>query len=87
MDIVMLTGLFPKEKREEIIQNSIGVIQNAADALQWNLIDGLDANLEKPVKVSILFMLVPIPNGIKKQLFIQSRFSIHQERTILMSDF
>lgn len=74
MDIVMLTGLFPKEKREEIIQNSIGVIQNAADALQWNLIDGLDANLEKPVKVINSLYVGSYPKRYKKTVIHTESF-------------
>ena len=41
-DVVFLTGIFPKDKEKEILANSIGAVQNTANALQWNLINGLD---------------------------------------------
>ncbi|TSJ43073.1 glycosyltransferase family 4 protein [Mucilaginibacter corticis] len=42
MKIIFLGGLFPDKYRKEIEQKSSGVIQYAADALQWNMIRGLD---------------------------------------------
>jgi len=50
-DIAFLGGLFPKEKEQEIIHNSLSNIQNAANNLQWELINGLDHNLVTPVKI------------------------------------
>lgn len=41
MDVLLLFGLFPKETRGNILENSIGVVQNAADSLQWSLVNGL----------------------------------------------
>lgn len=40
-EIFFLTGLFPDNKQEEIIENSKGVIQYAADRLQKNIAKGL----------------------------------------------
>lgn len=51
LDVAFLGGLFPKEKEQEIINKSIGGIQNAANSLQWKIIEGLDINLQKPVKI------------------------------------
>ena len=42
LNVVFLGGLFPKESRCEIESKSIGVIQYAADALQWAIVKGLD---------------------------------------------
>ncbi|OHT44640.1 glycosyltransferase [Flavobacterium tructae] len=42
MKIIFVGGLFPKELRNEIESKSVGVIQYAADALQWAIVDGLD---------------------------------------------
>lgn len=41
MNLLLLFGLFPKEAKDEIIKNSKGVIQYAADALQWSFVNGL----------------------------------------------
>lgn len=51
MDIACLMGLFPKEYKEEILRNSICSVQNAANKLQWNIVEGLDENLDRPVKI------------------------------------
>lgn len=40
--IIFLGGLFPKEIKEEIENKSKGVIQNAANVLQWAIVNGLD---------------------------------------------
>lgn len=42
--ILFLCGLFPKEKIKEVEQFSKGVIQYAADALQWSFVNGMIAN-------------------------------------------
>lgn len=41
-NILFLGGNFPKELREEILSNSKVRVQDAADNLQWALIEGLD---------------------------------------------
>lgn len=43
MKVFFLAGLFPKELSSEIKVLSRGVIQNAANTLQWNLVKGLDS--------------------------------------------
>ena len=48
---LFLGGLFPKETEAEIIKKSKGVIQNAANAFQWNIIKGLDENLTEPITI------------------------------------
>ena len=39
--VLFLTGLFPKEIREEIVTNSKYNTQYAADALQWSFVEGM----------------------------------------------
>lgn len=50
-DVVFLGGLFPKETEHEIISNSIGQIDNAANSFQWSLINGLDTQLMNNVTI------------------------------------
>lgn len=71
MDIAFLGGLFPEETKDEIIKNSIGSIQNAANELQWNFVRGLDSNLVTPVKIINSLYIGSYPRRYKK-LFIQS---------------
>lgn len=47
LKVIFLTGLFPSQSRKEIEAKSIGVIQYAADALQWSIVDGLDYHTDK----------------------------------------
>lgn len=42
INVIFLGGLFPEEIKSEIESKSRGVIQYAADALQWSIIEGLD---------------------------------------------
>lgn len=46
MRVLLLFGLFPNESRDVIIKNSKGVIQYAADTLQWSFIKGLSHYFE-----------------------------------------
>ncbi len=43
MSILFLGGLFSPARKEDIASCSIGPAQNAANALQWSLVEGLDA--------------------------------------------
>ncbi len=41
MDILCLMGLFPEEYETEVLKNSLSGVQNAANKLQWAIIEGL----------------------------------------------
>ena len=43
-DILFLGRLFPREKEAEIKLKMKTGMQDAANALQWNIIDGLEEN-------------------------------------------
>lgn len=74
MDILFLGGLFPKELEKEIIENSMGNIQNAANNLQWEIVSGLDAANEKPVKIINSLYIGSYPKRYKKLIIRTSRF-------------
>lgn len=63
---LFLGGLFPKEKEEEIFQSSIGPMQNAANVFQWNVINGFDQNLTKPIKILNSLYIGAYPKRYKK---------------------
>lgn len=50
-DILFLGKLFPREKEKEIKSKMRSGMQDAANALQWNIIDGLDANNCGTIKI------------------------------------
>lgn len=66
LDILFLGGLFPKDKEKEIMENSKGNIQNAANNFQWELINGIDKNIEKPVKILNSLYIGSYPKRYKK---------------------
>lgn len=66
LDVVFLGGLFPKEKEEEILKNSKGNIQNAANNLQWEIVKGLDANLNQPVRIINSLYIGSFPKRYRK---------------------
>ena len=51
MDILFLGGLFPKDEENSIYKKSKGVVQFAANLLQWNIINGLDTCNDSPIKL------------------------------------
>lgn len=57
LDVIFLAGLFPKKNEEEILKNSKGNVQNAANNFQWEIVNGLDANLlQKPQILNSLYI-------------------------------
>ncbi|MBR2043687.1 MAG: glycosyltransferase [Clostridia bacterium] len=68
---LFLGGLFPKDKEKEILENSIGSVQNAANVFQWNIVNGLDANLPTPISILNALYIGAYPKRYKK-LFIPS---------------
>lgn len=83
-DLVFLGGLFPKEYEKNIIKNSKGVIQNAANIFQWNLVNGLDKNLVNSVKIINSVYVGSFPFKYKK-MFIKS-FEFQHNLTSKIND-
>jgi glycosyltransferase involved in cell wall biosynthesis len=79
-DIVFLGGLFPEESKLEIINNSIGQIDNAANNLQWSLVRGLDCNIKRPIKIINSLYIGAYPNRYKKLFVTDYEFS-HSNNT------
>ena len=75
---LFLGGLFPHETEKQILENSIGSIQNAANAFQWNLIHGFDQTLDKPIKILNSLYVGSYPKRYRN-LFIKSYEFHHTE--------
>lgn len=67
--IAFLAGMFPTSQRAFIIENSIGVIQNAADAYQKNVIAGLAEQDDISVTVVNLPFISAWPSSFHKAWF------------------
>lgn len=57
MKYAFLTTLIPKDQEEEVRQLSRHNMQDAANALQWNLFEGFSENLDTDIR---LFNVLPI---------------------------
>lgn len=67
--IAFLAGMFPAQQRGYIIDHSIGVIQNAADAYQKNVIAGLAQQDDVTAVVVNLPFISAWPSSFKKAWF------------------
>lgn len=74
MNIVFIGGLFPKELRKEIESKSLGVIQYAADTLQWALIEGLDRHVNA-LRIFNLIYIGSFPTRYKDIRIKKTNFS------------
>ena len=63
LDILFLGRLFPKEKETEIKAKMKTGMQDAANALQWNIIDGLEANNCGKLKILNYLPVDSYPKG------------------------
>lgn len=83
LDILFLGKLFPREAETEIKRNMKTGMQDAANALQWNLIDGFDANHCGTVRILTLLPIDSYPKGYTKA-YIQE--SVFQHSLLYRSD-
>ena len=67
LDILFLGKFFPKEKEAEIKLKMKSGMQDAANALQWNIIDGLDLNNCGTVKLLDYLPVDSYPKGYEER--------------------
>ena len=70
-----LGGVFEPIKINEIKEKSIGNIQFASNALQWNLISGLENKLKRSVKIFSRMFIGSYPQRYKDYYIKSSKFS------------
>jgi len=70
MEIIFIGGCFSKKVEEEIALNSKVLVQNAANKLQWNLINGLLKVINSKITIISAPFIGHYPKGYKK-LFIK----------------
>lgn len=76
MKILFLCGLFPKETEEDILKNSIGSIQNAANNLQWGFVEGFEENLNEPITILNSLYIGSFPR-LYKRIKIDTHYFSH----------
>lgn len=74
MKIAFLCGLFSDDRREEIERKSKGVIQYAADTLQWSIIRGLDLHINEVSLINLPY-IGSFPSRYKDPIFRESLFA------------
>ena len=77
-DIAFLSRIIPREIEAEVRSKMIGLMEDAAMAWQWNIIEGLELNNDGPVS---LFNYLPVnayPNTYKDP-YIRMRWFSHME--------
>ena len=57
LEVLFFSKLYPHEMAEEVYTKSHGVMQDAANNFQWKIIEVLDSNLIKPLRI---FNMLPI---------------------------
>lgn len=78
MDILFLGGVFPKDEEEIIYSKSKGVIQFAANVLQWNIINGLDTCNNSPTALLNSIFIGSYPK-MYTDIYIRSRKWCHSQ--------
>lgn len=75
-DVLFIAGLFPKELEFEIQENSIRHLQNAANNLQWEILLGLNENLDSEVKIINSLFIGSFPKLYQKCIIKTTTFNI-----------
>lgn len=80
-DILFLGRLFPRQYEKEIKSKMKSGMQDAANALQWNVIDGLDENSCGTIKILDYLPVDSYPNGYTEK-HIDERVFQHTDKYI-----
>ena len=92
IDLMFLTGVFPKENYKDVLENSKGPVQNAANNLQWELIEGFDEILDSKFSILNSMFIGSYPKRyrkvkIKKERFYRSQNAKEKKITDINTDF
>lgn len=71
--MLFLGCLYEKVLEKEILENSKIGLSNATNSFQWNLINGLNKNLDKPIKILNVLPVGTWPKNYKK-FIISTRY-------------
>lgn len=79
LDVLFLGRLFPREKEQEIKGKMKTGLQDAANALQWNIIDGFEENDFGTMKIVNYLPVDAYPNGYA-DMFIEGFSFSHTDK-------
>ena len=75
IEILFIGGVFPREIEADIIEKSKNNVQLAANNFQWDLINGLDAFLKRPVTIISEMFINSYPKNYKDAYVKKYNFS------------
>jgi len=75
LDILFLGMVYFPEQESEVFAKALGPVTTAANGLQWNLIQGLDENNERPVKIISALSIGSYPKHYKDLFVNETCFS------------
>lgn len=75
MNYKFLSTLIPRQMYGEVAENSRHNMQDAANALQWHIYEGLCANLKKPVQLINVLPIGSFPQYYKKPFVHTEKFT------------
>lgn len=77
--MLFIGGIFPRNSKQDIVNNSKGPIQFAANTLQYNIIKGLEANLNQPIDIINAVFIGSYPKFYKKLIYKKSELENKHE--------
>lgn len=76
MNILCLMGLFPEEYEDVILKNSLSGVQNAANKLQWAIVDGLNNQINVETNIINSLYIGAYPQKYRKAIIPSFAFNI-----------
>ena len=76
MNVLCLMGLFPKEYEDEILKDSLSGVQNAANKLQWAIVDGLNNSENIQTRILNSLFIGSYPRKYKKAIIPSFPFQV-----------
>ena len=72
-EYAFLSHMIPLENKGDVKKNSRRSMQDAADALQWHIYNGLCQNFEKPIKIINFIPIYSYPQYYRKA-FVKKKY-------------
>lgn len=75
LDVVFLSRVIPPDVKDEVLSKRKGTMSESGESLQWKIIEGLDANLNHPVKMMNYLPVQSYPTSYDEPYIRRREFS------------
>jgi len=75
LDVVFLSRVIPLDIKDEVLSKRKGTMSESGESLQWKIIEGLDANLNHPVKMMNYLPVQSYPTSYDEPYIHRREFS------------